>query len=56
MPERHGRTRYQVLARGIRYEVRHRPRDGARRAFVGAAPGLGTRVLRTKYFSGRYPI
>src|SRR5258705_4886540 len=46
-------TPYMVPVRGTQHEVRRaRPRDGARRAFVGAAPGLGTRVLRTEYFSG----
>ena len=31
-----------------------RPRDGVRRAFVGAALGLGTPYASTQYFSGRH--
>ena len=34
-------TPYSVLVRGTRYGSEH-PREGAGRALVGAAPGLGT--------------
>jgi hypothetical protein len=43
----------QYMYEVLQYEVPWaRPRDGARRALVGAALGLGTPYSSTRYFSG----